>query len=262
MTAEVAILNKIGVALAADSTVTITTANGDKTYNTTNKLFTLSKFHPVGIMMWNGTEFNGVPFELIIKEFRESLGRRSKRTISEYGASFVRHLKTKSHATKENQAYNFRSVMTDFCRSIQMEFMEACHNGAIPLGLALKGESLECFNDILKKFETNIAGAGKDANFRGVTPAQLQARYKGVVEQIVTRVFSRHKLTTAQRRRFVALLHKAAMAHIISDDFTGFVIAGFGASEHFPSVISYKTDGMYAGRVKLIVDRKRSVTHE
>jgi hypothetical protein len=76
MTAEVAILNKIGVALAADSTVTITTANGDKTYNTTNKLFTLSKFHPVGIMMWNGTEFNGVPFELIIKEFRESLGRR------------------------------------------------------------------------------------------------------------------------------------------------------------------------------------------
>jgi hypothetical protein len=44
MTAEVAILNKIGVALAADSIVTITTANGDKTYNTANKLFALSKY--------------------------------------------------------------------------------------------------------------------------------------------------------------------------------------------------------------------------
>jgi hypothetical protein len=77
MTAEVAILNKLGVALAADSVVTITTANGDKTYNTTNKLFTLSKFHPVGIMIFNGTEFNGIPFELIIKEFRDSLGKKS-----------------------------------------------------------------------------------------------------------------------------------------------------------------------------------------
>jgi hypothetical protein len=44
MTAEVAVLNKQGVALAADSIVTISSRLGDKTYNTSNKLFTLSKF--------------------------------------------------------------------------------------------------------------------------------------------------------------------------------------------------------------------------
>jgi hypothetical protein len=42
MTAEIAIMNKWGVALAADSAVTIETAESVKIYNT-HKLFMLSK---------------------------------------------------------------------------------------------------------------------------------------------------------------------------------------------------------------------------
>jgi hypothetical protein len=48
MTAEVAVMNKIAIALAADSAVTIETPNGLKAYHTANKVFTLSKFAPVG----------------------------------------------------------------------------------------------------------------------------------------------------------------------------------------------------------------------
>jgi hypothetical protein len=51
MTAEIAILNKNGVALAADSKVTIGTTGQEKTFDTVNKLFTLSKVHPVGLMI-------------------------------------------------------------------------------------------------------------------------------------------------------------------------------------------------------------------
>ena len=46
MTAEVAVMNKSAVALAADSAVTISSEDprqgGDKVFNTANKLFTLS----------------------------------------------------------------------------------------------------------------------------------------------------------------------------------------------------------------------------
>ena len=41
MTAEIAIMNKLAVALAADSAVTIETEGGLKVYNTVDKLFTL-----------------------------------------------------------------------------------------------------------------------------------------------------------------------------------------------------------------------------
>ena len=70
MTAEIAILNQAGVALAADSAVTISLPNDDKKiYNTANKLFMLSKYHPVGIMIYNSSKVNGIDWEVIIKDF-------------------------------------------------------------------------------------------------------------------------------------------------------------------------------------------------
>jgi hypothetical protein len=51
MTAEVAILNTHGVALAADSAITVSIGSEKKVYNTGNKLFALSKYHPIGIMV-------------------------------------------------------------------------------------------------------------------------------------------------------------------------------------------------------------------
>ncbi len=51
MTAEIAILNKSAIALAADSLVTVSRPGSNpKTYSA-NKLFTLSKYRPVGIMV-------------------------------------------------------------------------------------------------------------------------------------------------------------------------------------------------------------------
>jgi hypothetical protein len=55
MTAEIAIVNKNAVALAADSAVTLRDPSTSKIYNTANKLFMLSKFEPVGIMIYGAT---------------------------------------------------------------------------------------------------------------------------------------------------------------------------------------------------------------
>ena len=79
MTAEVAILNASGVALAADSAVTI----GRKVYNSVNKLFTLSKHHPVGIMVYNSANVMTFPIETVVKYFRSELQDRSFDTLDE-----------------------------------------------------------------------------------------------------------------------------------------------------------------------------------
>ena len=54
MTAEVAVMNRMGIALAADSVVSIY-ANGvqPKTHDSVAKLFMLSEWYPVGIMVYN-----------------------------------------------------------------------------------------------------------------------------------------------------------------------------------------------------------------
>jgi len=77
MTAEIAIMNKEAIALASDSAVTTT----GKIFTSANKLFTLSKYHPVGIMVYGSAIFMGVPWETIIKVFRTSLDKKEFSTL-------------------------------------------------------------------------------------------------------------------------------------------------------------------------------------
>jgi len=264
MTAEVAILNKLGVALAADSTVTITTSNGDKTYNTTNKLFTLSKYHPVGMMIWNATDFNTVPFELIIKEFRESLGRDSKNHLGDYADLFIRHLRARAHVGKAEQLVNFRSLLGDYCRSLRRDFFGVCRELQIdvPIGATLSGDARNVFNEILDSFEEKVISEGKNKNLRGVSARQLSSAYSGVADDAITRVLNPIRPTLAQKGQLISLLHQAALSNLLTDNFTGLVFAGYGNKQYYPSIIEHRTDGMFANRLKLSNRRTAEVVRE
>lgn len=61
MTAIVGTLNRRGVVFAADSAATFTTSTTKKISNTANKIFALSRKHPVGIAIYNNLDFYGVP---------------------------------------------------------------------------------------------------------------------------------------------------------------------------------------------------------
>ncbi len=73
MTAEIAILNRTAVALAADSIVTLSSSNGSKTYDSAEKIFELSHHQPIGLMIYNNAEFVNAPLEIIARRFRETL---------------------------------------------------------------------------------------------------------------------------------------------------------------------------------------------
>ncbi|WP_193198650.1 hypothetical protein [Nostoc sp. MG11] len=84
MTAEVAVMNRMAVALAADSAVTVVGQGGRKVYNTVNKLFMLSKYHPVGIMVYGNADLMSIPWETIIKMYSKKLGDQKFETLQEY----------------------------------------------------------------------------------------------------------------------------------------------------------------------------------
>lgn len=93
MTAEVVVMNKFGVALAADSAITVDHFHNNeivtKIHNSANKLFTLSKFEPVSIMFYNSVTLGGIPWETLVKLYRKNLHRRKFDTIEAYGADFL-----------------------------------------------------------------------------------------------------------------------------------------------------------------------------
>ncbi|MGI6456094.1 MAG: hypothetical protein ACOX5R_10815 [bacterium] len=92
MTAEIVIMNKSAVAIAADSAVTFRHSEGQKIFVSANKIFTLSKYHPVGVMIYGNASFMGVPWETLIKTFREEQGNTESDYLCEYAKKFLQYL--------------------------------------------------------------------------------------------------------------------------------------------------------------------------
>ena len=77
MTAEVAVMNKEAIALAADSAGTFRDEAGQKIFTSVSKIFTLSKYQPVGVMIYGSANLMEVPWETIIKIYRNRLGQKT-----------------------------------------------------------------------------------------------------------------------------------------------------------------------------------------
>lgn len=89
MTAEIAVFNRSGISLAADSAVTTTNGFSEKIYNNADKLFELSKEHPVAIMIYNNALLCQAPWELLIKSYRKTI-KAPLKTIDNYVDNFFR----------------------------------------------------------------------------------------------------------------------------------------------------------------------------
>ena len=87
MTCEVAVMNARGIALAADSAVTL--GDGPKVYFTAEKLFELTPLVPVGIMTYGRADLASVPWETIVAGYQKHLGNHRYDTLAEYLSEFV-----------------------------------------------------------------------------------------------------------------------------------------------------------------------------
>jgi hypothetical protein len=70
MTAEIAVMNRVAIALAADSAATSMHGSVAKIYQTADKLFNLDAASPIAVMVYGGSEFLNIPWETVVKLFR------------------------------------------------------------------------------------------------------------------------------------------------------------------------------------------------
>ena len=119
MTALVSVMNKHAVVIAADSAITVTTPYGHKVINSANKVFALSKYHPVGIMFCGNANFMSTPIEVVVKLYRKQLKDRCFTTISEYLADFLGFIKNNYYfCSAEMQNVNMENEIENFYRLV------------------------------------------------------------------------------------------------------------------------------------------------
>jgi hypothetical protein len=91
MTAEVAILNRVGVSLAADSAATVL-ASTRKTFTSAEKLFNLVHSAPVGIMIYGNSSLLTMPWETIIKDYRRKCRNKTYPKLQGYAKDFLKYI--------------------------------------------------------------------------------------------------------------------------------------------------------------------------
>ena len=253
MTAEIALLNKTAVALAADSAVTL--AESGKIYPG-NKLFALSRYQPVGVMIYNNAEFMGVPWETLIKMYRQSLGSDAKPTIYEYLESFLEYIDNSLVYTEEQELINTLRIACDSyseIRDIAKGNLNEILKDKGKLTIADKNNALqESINDIkhnlTKQDEFKTMKERRPIGKRKIS--KIVSDYGNEIDECIDRYFQEFGVDQSIKRSLHQVLRLSIGCDKFSRSSSGIVIAGLGTHEMFPTLLEVTTDGFVAGIVK------------
>ena len=252
MTAEVGILNRMGVALAADSAVTIGRGGMEKVYNSANKLFSLSKHHPVGIMIYGGANFMGTPWETIIKTYRATLKDLKKDNLNDYCLDFINFVQndTRLH-NSDAETVLVQSIFKEIFMQILNEVESAINEtmsqgGATPAEATVEnwisGLAMSYMENIKRNRGTSISQSALPLN---IFKTSHQSALTETIDDIMT-----FDLSIAVKDQLYELAHLLVISDVFSNNSTGIVIAGYGENEIFPSLYEYQIEGIICNNLK------------
>ena len=264
MTAVVGILNKHAVAIAADSAVTIGGNGGRKIFNKANKVFTLSKQHPVGIMIYNSASFMTTPWETIIKVYRKQLGSTSFSTLKEYEQNFIAFLRSKNF-------YTDAGMQTAFLENFSLDVINSIIND---IALQNKGlienpspESRQQFLTILEGQLDNLI-----SHWGGLTefcPEFLDYTFEmftAYSEQIFVRInqlrFTENGIVILPEllEKMKIAVYSILRAKEELTNFTGLIFTGFGEDEIYPQLIPINISIVVDNRLRFYVNENRAAS--
>lgn len=256
MTAIVGIINKQGVAFAADSATTHTVSSTRKITNHANKIFELSKVHPVGVALCGSLTFEGVEWEDIIKMYRKSIGNKALDTINDYARDFWSYVRTAilSRFTEEQ--------MEDSKYVIRRFWNEAV--GDIVGKLKKEGKTIEDADDkeVIDTVLSFVQKIDKQYEGRNIAEDFKDYAYEDYMKYSSAQFNELLKDLTDKKdcpKDFVEQFSKALYKVIISDTHvylakSQLIFWGYGEHELFPSYHAYSVSLAIDGRLKLTYD--------
>jgi hypothetical protein len=263
MTSEIAILNSNGIALAADSAVTI---GNQKVYNSANKLFTLSKYHPVGVMIYDSGSLIDVHWETIIKEYRSKLGKKSFVNLKEYADDFWRFISEdkKVITNQKRDEYVYAQAVT-YMNMLYEQLEQRVKNQIESEGETTLEKSYKIFITILAESGKIMASYKLIDGVDDLESKKILDKHKSKFEEISSKIFG--ELFPLFNEDDKNILYTQVSKIFIKNYFflntSGVVVAGFGVNDVYPRIASYIVEGVVGDFVKKIFNEgKSNIQHD
>jgi hypothetical protein len=248
MTAEIALMNRTGVALAADSAVTIG-GSGNKIYTSAEKLFQLSEVAPIGVMVYGNAEHAALRWETIIKAYRKRLGKRVYATLAEYCENFVFFLRDNpSVFPMDNRLLVMKDVVYRILCDTRDDVLDqmrekrkanlAASVPPIPRQELFDSIWPDAFTSLINHFKENPAIDGLDDSIIDQTKSSV-GEY---IKELARSAFRNFTLTEDA----VGKLYEQAIEYLTHQNFgrlaSGIVIAGFGEDDYMPALANFDVE--------------------
>jgi len=263
MTAEIAIMNKEAIALASDSAITMTEEKGQKIFTSANKLFTLSKYYPVGLMVYGSAIFMGVPWETIIKIYRNKLGAQKFETLKEYANDFIDFLDNGNplFPDSEQEKYVYGST-SGYFKVIKQEIDEQVASIIEQKGKITKKEIKQMTSDTIKKHYNEWMNIQILTSISKTHIKNIIDRYEPLIIQAKEDVFEKLPISVRSLNQLKKIGGSLFSRNLFPPGISGIVIAGFGKTDIFPSVRSFAIEGIAGNRLKFREDEPCEVNFE
>jgi hypothetical protein len=252
MTAEIAIMNKEAIAIAADSALTLTEEKGEKIFTSANKIFSLSKFQPVGIMIYGNASFMGVPWETIIKSYRKLLGYKEFNQLEDYYDDFLLFLSSEKTLFPESEQDNFfMGYVYSFFNSVVTELKEEVESIIKEKGEITENEIKLNLSKIIKSYLKPWEDKEYVFPFNKNHFNLFKTRFNVSINDAKKTIFEQLPLTKSDSEKLTEIaINFFLKSNVIYPDISGVVIAGFGKNDIFPVIKSFLIEGMAINLLK------------
>ncbi len=263
MTAEIAIMNREAIALASDSAVTSKTGSGHKIFTSANKLFALSQYHPVSVMVYGRASFMDAPWELIIKTYRKRLGEREFATIDEYMKDLISFLSNKDPLFPEDTQEKhylriIRAYFTSMTNEIKAKIKAAIDKNGSITETGIRRVVLQVIQGHVDRFAKAEISPPINAGHNRL----VINKYGKVIDEEVVRAFEKLPISKRNMKRLAKIAADLASKFppdMAYDGTTGVVVAGFGRDEYYPVLQSVLIEMLACDKLKYQIDRTRKI---
>jgi len=263
MTAEIAIMNREAVALAADSAVTSSRGLDRKIFTSANKLFALSKYHPIGILVYDNANLMGVPWETIIKIYREKLGKKNFDTINDYANDFITFLDEKNPIFTENaQKEHFKEMISQYFNYVRGNCIKEMQSVIDKKGSIDDDEVVRIANITIGKSYEIFTDAKSTPSLGDDFGESVSEKYDELIDTLINKIFEKLPISkeTLKKLRGIASRLSWKFPRGLRAPFnSGVVIAGFGKKEIFPALKSFFMEIVVNNRLKYMHDNERKI---
>ena len=252
MSAGICIMNKNAIAMAADSAVTV----GDHIaiHNSANKLFSLSKVAPVGVIIYANGSLMNVPFEIIIKEYKKHIGQTTFATLKEYVDDFIDYLESEKKLFKFdiNEEAFIKTVFLEFAAGLQGDYSIAYEQQKNDLGRDLS--DLEERSVVQETVASNIQFINEQERIEGFEVTEyIKNNYKNTFCDYFKTESEFKWLSDDQAELLAEHVCELYGTKFERNNYVGLAIAGYGEEEIYPSLYHLHISGFINGKLRYIV---------